>query len=139
MFPSNCINPLPNRARRNVLATALVCARTAIIRFFSTREATDIPTAHREAAMRWVIFFVVASAGGIAVVLLALLATNGFHDLGLDRAGVIALAAGITVTSALGVLLMALIFYSDRSGADEMASGQTSVVDSDRDERSGSQ
>jgi hypothetical protein len=71
--------------------------------------------------MRWMISFVAASVGGIAVVLLAVWGMNGFDSLGLDTAGTVAIVLGIVVTSALGVGLMALIFYSDRSDADEEA------------------
>jgi hypothetical protein len=68
------------------------------------------------------IFFGVASLGGIAAVLLALWGMNGFRDLGLGTAGTVAVVLGILATSALGVALMALIFYSDRSNADEEVS-----------------
>jgi hypothetical protein len=68
--------------------------------------------------MRWMIFFGAASLGGIAVVLLALWGMTGFRDLGLGTAGTVAVVLGILATSALGVALMALMFYSDRSNAD---------------------
>jgi hypothetical protein len=69
--------------------------------------------------MRWVIFFAVMALGGIAIVLLALWVFSGFRDLGLDAAGTVAIVFGILVTSLLGVGLMALIFYSDRSDRDD--------------------
>jgi hypothetical protein len=72
-------------------------------------------------AMRWVVSFVVASVGGLAVLLLVLWALNGFHGLGIGLAGTIAVALGVLFTGGLGVALMGLIFYSDRSHADEDA------------------
>src|SRR5260221_10983991 len=68
---------------------------------------------------RWVTFFVVASLCGIAAVLFLLWAFNGFHGLGIGAAGTVSIVFGIVVTSALGIGLMALIFYSDRSNTDE--------------------
>jgi hypothetical protein len=70
---------------------------------------------------QWVIYFAVTALCGIAAVLLLLWAFSGFHGLGLDAAGTAALMLGIVVTSALGVALMALVFYSDRSNVDEDA------------------
>jgi len=78
-------------------------------------------TVYNGGAMRWVVSFVVASVGGLAVLLLVLWALNGFHVLDLGLAGTIALALGVLFTGGLGVALMALIFYSDRSHADEDA------------------
>ena len=68
---------------------------------------------------RWMTFFVVASLCGIAAVLFLLWAFNGFHGLGIGAAGTVSVVFGIVVASALGVGLMALIFYSDRSNMDE--------------------
>lgn len=70
---------------------------------------------------RWAIIFATASAGTVTAVLMMLWGLNGFHGLGLDTAGTIAVVLGATVTSAFGVGLMGLIFYSDRSKADEEA------------------
>ncbi len=56
-----------------------------------------------------------------AVLVLALVAAwlSGLAGgLGLDGNGVVALGIGITLTCGLGVGLMALVFYSDRSGND---------------------
>lgn len=82
--------------------------------------------------MRWFFLFVAMALGGIALVLLVLWAVNGFNGLGLDTAGTVALVFGILVTSLLGVGLMALVFYSDRSNTDEEVyhAGQ---VDSDHE------
>jgi hypothetical protein len=71
--------------------------------------------------MRRMISFGVALLGVVAIALLAFWAMGGFRGLGLDAAGAVALALGILFTSALGAALMALVFYSDGSNADEDA------------------
>ena len=86
---------------------------------------------------QWVIYFAVTALCGIAVVLLLLWAFSGFHGLGLDAAGTVALMLGIVVTSALGVALMALVFYSDRSNVDEDAH-ETAVKSTDAEKKSAS-
>jgi len=75
-----------------------------------------------ETAMkRWILSFAISCAGLLAFVYLAIWAFNGFHGLGLDLSGVIALTLGTIVATALGVALMGLVFYSDRAGYDEEA------------------
>ena len=86
-------------------------------------------------AGQWVIYFAVTALCGIAVVLLLLWAFSGFH--GLDAAGTVALMLGIVVTSALGVALMALVFYSDRSNVDEDVH-DTAVKSTDAEKKSAS-
>ncbi len=65
--------------------------------------------------------FVAASLGGIAAILLVVWLAGGFHRTALDANITLALVLGILFTCLLGVGLMALIFYSDRSGQDEQA------------------
>jgi hypothetical protein len=72
-----------------------------------------------EGAMRWIVLFVTSCVGLIAFVYLALWAFNDFHGIGLDVHGTIALTLGTLVTAGLGIGLMALVFYSDRSTHDE--------------------
>ena len=71
--------------------------------------------------MRWLIIFGASSFGGIFGILLILWAIDGFHGLGLDSAGTVAVVIGVLCTCALGVVLMALIFYSERTNADVAA------------------
>lgn len=68
--------------------------------------------------MRWLIAFGASSFGAVFAILLILWAIDGFHGLGIDTAGTVAVIFGALFTSALGVALMALIFYSDRTNAD---------------------
>jgi hypothetical protein len=65
--------------------------------------------------------FGIACVGMIAFVYLAVWAFNGFNGLGLDLDGAIALTLGTVLAAALGVGLMSLVFYSDRSGQDDAA------------------
>jgi hypothetical protein len=67
----------------------------------------------------WVRNFTLSCVGLLAFVYLALWAFNGFHGIGLDLQAMIALTLGTIVTAALGVGLMGLVFYSDRSGQDD--------------------
>jgi hypothetical protein len=71
--------------------------------------------------MRWVLTFAGFNAALLAVVLVMLWVIGSFEDSGLSAHGWVALFLGITLTSALGVALMALVFYSDRKDYDEDA------------------
>lgn len=57
----------------------------------------------------------------IAVFLVLFWAFGGFRNMGLNFAGAAALVLGILGTCALAIGLMALLFYSDVSNADENA------------------
>jgi len=70
-------------------------------------------------AKQWLPMFIGMALGLIAVVYFLLWAFNGFHGLGLDLDATIALTLGTIGTAVLGVVLMALLFYSDRSGRDQ--------------------
>jgi hypothetical protein len=85
----------------------------------SARNFIMLDTLGKLMTSRYVISFGMAWLGVITVMLLALWGMGGFS--GLDRAGEIALVLGIIFTSGLGAALMALLFYSDRSNADEDA------------------
>jgi hypothetical protein len=67
---------------------------------------------------RWIAIFAGSCVGLLAFVYFALWAFNGFHGLGLDWVGTIALTLGTILSAGLGVGLMGLIFYSDRSQRD---------------------
>lgn len=62
-----------------------------------------------------------AAAGVVAVVALCWIVFD-FAFLGLDKTALTALVFGITIT--IGVGLMALVFYSSRSGFDDAAAGE---------------
>jgi hypothetical protein len=68
---------------------------------------------------RWTLTFSAVSVAAIALGYFLAWATNGFHDLDFNLEANIALIVGCILVSALGVGLMALMFYSDSSGRDE--------------------
>lgn len=70
--------------------------------------------------IRWAIWYVAGCGGLIGGALLVLWAASGFADLGISGHGLVALILGILFTTALGIGLMALSFYSDRSDADRL-------------------
>ena len=70
-------------------------------------------------AKRWFLIFGGICAAAIAVVLAILGAFGGLAESDLPGPGIAAMVLGIVVTCGLGIGLMALIFYSARSGQDE--------------------
>lgn len=70
---------------------------------------------------RWLVTFAAFNAALLAVVLAMLWAVGSFEDSGLSTHGWIAMFLGITLTSALGVALMALVFHSARTDYDDDA------------------
>lgn len=72
----------------------------------------------------------------MAFVLLVVWASSGFQKLGIGTVGFIALIMGSLLTTALGIALMGLVFYSDRSGTDEFvySSGDTKRVPVERND-----
>jgi hypothetical protein len=67
----------------------------------------------RSRVMQWVTRFALACFAVIVVGLGLFWLFGGFDSLGLDASGIIALTLGIIFTAALGVGLMAAIFYSE--------------------------
>jgi len=75
---------------------------------------TMIPEEYRSS---WIVRFSIACVVGIAAIIAICWLAVG--SLGLDPDLLGPLILGITFTTALGVGLMALVFYSSRSGQDE--------------------
>lgn len=69
--------------------------------------------------LRWAVWYVIGCSGLIGGALLALWAASGFADIGLSGHGLVALILGVLLTTGLAIGLMALSFYSDRSGDDQ--------------------
>jgi len=67
----------------------------------------------------WAVILAGSCAAMAVVVIGSLWVLNGFHGVGVDATTLIALLAGTILSTALGVALMGLVFYSDMSGADE--------------------
>ncbi len=67
----------------------------------------------------WTGKFVLASITAVAAIVLLVWAVSGFGLGGLSTHGLIAITLGIVFSVALAVGLMALVFYSNRSGRDQ--------------------
>jgi hypothetical protein len=70
--------------------------------------------------MSWAIKFSLLCLGGIAGLSLLAWAMTGFSTFGLDADDFKFLALGSVFTCLLAVALMGAMFYSDRSGKDEI-------------------
>ena len=70
---------------------------------------------------RWVL--VVSCAGMLLIVLAINWAMTGFHGLGLRPAIAVALMLGTTGATSLGVILMGLLFYSERMQDEDEGGG----------------
>jgi uncharacterized membrane protein len=71
--------------------------------------------------MKWALTFAVSCLGAIAAILALVWMLNGFSTGGISTHGIVAIVLGVTLTVLLAVALMALVFYSNRSGQDEQA------------------
>jgi hypothetical protein len=67
---------------------------------------------------RWILWFSLASVAGVAVLLVMFWLLGGFADLAISGHGVAALIGTVVLVLVVGVGLMALVFYSNRSGRD---------------------
>ena len=67
----------------------------------------------------WAKILLASVAGMIAFVFGMLWLLSGFHGLGVDATVGTALILGTAVTTALGVALMGLLFYSEESDVDK--------------------
>ena len=68
----------------------------------------------------WAARFPIAATTAIVVLLALVWALTGFGGLGLDATATVGAVLGIVFTIALAVALMTLIFYSNRSGMDDL-------------------
>ena len=68
----------------------------------------------------WLVIAVLTGLLGVAIVELYVGLSPGEDDVGpgMSAAGYVAMAFGIVATLAVGIGLMALVFYSNRSGRD---------------------
>ena len=69
--------------------------------------------------MKWILTFSLACVAAIAAILAVIWAANGLDTAGLSTNGIVAIVLGVTLTVLLAVGLMALVFYSNRSGRDD--------------------
>jgi hypothetical protein len=82
--------------------------------------------------MRRVILFVVGCNAVLAAALAVAWAAGAFAYLGVNGGIATAIVVGLIVASEVTIGLMALVFYSDKSGQDEAAYHVHRVDDSDR-------
>ena len=68
--------------------------------------------------MSWLRTYIAICAGVLAFVVIALILLVSFVDLGLSGNGIAALFIGALATIALTMVLMGLLFMSDRGGRD---------------------
>ena len=71
--------------------------------------------------MKWILNYSLICIGAIVGVLAFVWALNGFDTAGVSTHGMIAIVLGTTFTVLVAVGLMALVFYSNRSGQDDEA------------------
>jgi hypothetical protein len=86
----------------------------------------------------WAAQFPISATTAIVILLALIWALTGFGGLGLDATATVGALLGIVFTIALAVALMTLIFYSNRSGMDDVVadageSGVPSGEDGSRD------
>jgi hypothetical protein len=67
----------------------------------------------------WIWTFILASVGFVVLAAQFSWAIGGYHELGLSSESVVALTPGALFTAGLAIGLMALVFFSDRSGRDD--------------------
>ncbi len=75
----------------------------------------------------WLACFGALNTALVTVVMLTVWATGGFAGAGLSTDGWVAMFIGIVLTSALGTVLMALVFFSSRDGVDERVFHATDI------------
>ena len=68
----------------------------------------------------WAAQFPIATTTAILVPLALIWACTGFRGFGLDATATVGVVLGLGLTIALAVALMTLIFYSNRSGMDDL-------------------
>jgi len=73
--------------------------------------------------MRRILGFSAGCVGFIVLVMFIVWIMGAFEGSNLGTHGWIAFTLGVVATCALGIGLMALVFYSDRSGQDDRAGG----------------
>ena len=67
----------------------------------------------------WIWRFILASVGFVVLAVLVFWVMGGLGELALSGKGVVALTPGFLFTVGLAIGLMALVFFSDRSGRDD--------------------
>lgn len=82
--------------------------------------------------LSWAVQFAAASVAGIVVIGVAVWLMTGIGALDLDPVAQVAVVIGLTATVALAVGLMGMMFYSQRSGHDDLQDDEIIVPDEQR-------
>ena len=93
--------------------------------FLSPREVLPAAVFRQWLRLNWTARFFIACFAGVFGIVALCWIVFGFGSLGLDATATFAAILGITFTAGLGIGLMALVFYSNRSGRDDLAGGET--------------
>lgn len=86
---------------------------------------------------RWLLWFCLACIIGVALMLSMFWLFGGFADLEISGAGWGALIGTIVLVLVVAVGLMALVFYSSRSGRDDAVAHEDAAREPPPDERDG--
>ena len=82
--------------------------------------------------MRWIAKFIAACNIAVVAALAAAWAAGGFAYMGVHGSAAVIFVVGVIVASELLIGLMALLFYSDQSGQDEVAYSVHRLDESDQ-------
>src|SRR5262245_10841715 len=80
----------------------------------------SIQPVERDLAKKWVVNYALACIGAFVGLLAFMWALSGFDFSGVSTAGLVAIILGTAFMVLVTVGLMGLVFYSDRSGQDEL-------------------
>src|SRR5262245_27060445 len=80
----------------------------------------SIQPAAGDAATKWVVNYSLACIGAFVGLLAFMWALSGFDFSGVSTAGLVAIICGTAFMVLVTVGLMGLVFYSDRSGQDDL-------------------
>jgi len=99
--------------------------------FLSPREVLPAAVFSQWQGLNWTARFCIVCFAAVAAIVALCWIAFGFGSLGLDPTATVAAVLGISVTAGLGIGLMALVFYSNRSGRDDLAGGEAVERQSD--------
>jgi hypothetical protein len=79
---------------------------------------TSVPRLWRQ--LPWAARFAIAATSAVVILLALIWALPGLGGLGLDATATVGAVLGVVFSIALAVALMTLMFYSNRSGMDDL-------------------
>ena len=103
-----------NEHSRNFLVKQQIPAST------SRPTGPSIQPVERNVATKWIVNYSLACIGAFVGLLAFMWALSGFDFSGVSTAGLVAIILGTAFMVLVTVGLMGLVFYSDRSGQDDL-------------------